>query len=308
MVVPGDVPPRVALDRVSFDVNENEFLGILGPNGAGKTTCLKIIAGLLAFDAGNVTVAGIDARSFPDRVKRFINLVTGHEDFWIEYTLTVRENLEYWAVLNRYPKRVWEPRIQAALELVELAGRDDAYPRELSSGMRQRLILAKGLVTDAPIYLLDEPTIGLDPLVAHTIRKYLKEKVNQEWGRTLLLTTHSMSEAEYLCDRIVFLREGRVAAIGTPREFKNLIADRTVVDIETCSVEALRRELDGKEYVLDIALKQASTLRIDLAKSNGLPALIRDLSSVAGDIQSLTVREPSLEDVYRRLMEREPNA
>lgn len=200
----------VAVDRVNMEIHEGEIYGLLGPNGAGKTTLIKMICGLLKPTSGDLQVHGHGIFG----AQREIGLMLG--DSMIYHLMTGRDNLDYVARLYgvQHPRR----RIKELTELLEIGDWIDRYVSEYSLGMRIKLCLARALAHDPPILLLDEPTLGLDPSYSLTIRNKIKEL-----GKTIILTTHYMEEAEFLSDRIGILHRGRLVAEGEPAKLKGQV-------------------------------------------------------------------------------------
>jgi ABC-2 type transport system ATP-binding protein len=211
----------VAVDDLSLEIAQGEFFGLLGPNGAGKTTLVRMICTLLEPTAGSLYVFGYDAVRDPSEVRRRIGAVLAGERS-VYWKLTGRENLDYFAALYRVPSRDTRRRIDAVLDQVGLSDRADAYVERYSHGMRQRLILARALLPDPPLLVLDEPTIGLDPQAARNLRALL-QRLHRE-GRTILLTTHYMEEADQLCERIGIIDHGRIIALDDPTRLKRSVA------------------------------------------------------------------------------------
>lgn len=202
-----------ALDGVTFEVADGEFFGFLGPNGAGKTTALEIIEGIRKPNSGEVRVLGVDPGRDLDQVKRVIGVQLQSASYFS--LLTITEILELFG--SFYPKR------RPARELLETVGLEDkakAYVRHLSGGQQRRFSVAAALVNDPDVIFLDEPTTGLDPQMRHGLWELLR-RLNLEEGKTIVLTTHYMEEAELLADRVAIIDHGKIKAIDTPR---NLIA------------------------------------------------------------------------------------
>ncbi|MGH2406368.1 MAG: ABC transporter ATP-binding protein [bacterium] len=208
----------VALADVSLTIRSGELFGLLGPNGAGKTTLLRILSTLLIPSAGGVRVLGYDAVRQADALRRHIGVVLGGERS-VYWRLTGRENLLYAAALHDLLPGVAAERAAALLELVDLDGRADDLVQRYSSGMRQRLALARALMHDPPVLILDEPTAGLDPHAARAVRTLL-EALHRDGARTILLATHNLDEADRLCGTIAIIDRGRIVACGTPAELK----------------------------------------------------------------------------------------
>jgi ABC-2 type transport system ATP-binding protein len=230
-----------AVDGIDLEVQEGEIFGVLGPNGAGKTTTLRMLATLLEPSQGEAQVMGIDIRRRPRDVRRVIGAVLSGERS-LYWKLTARENLEYFAALYHVPGPEIRTRITETLATVELSDRADEYVERFSTGMRQRLVLARALLPRPRLLLLDEPTIGLDPQSARHMRDQVRE-LRQE-GRTVLLTTHYMEEADQLCDRIAIIDHGKIVALGTPTELKRMVRAEQVVPI---TLEDVFLVLTGRE-------------------------------------------------------------
>src|SRR6187551_2427107 len=239
-----------AVRDVSFEVGKGELFGLLGPNGAGKTTTIKMLITLLLPTSGSARVLGLDVVEQPREVRRRIGYVFGGEKGLYE-RLSALDNLRYFAELYSVPPRLQRQRIADLLELVGLTGRENERVEGYSRGMRQRLHIARGLIHDPEVVFLDEPTIGVDPVGARELRATIASLVAQ--GKTVLLTTHYMFEADSLCDRIAVIAKGRSVGEGTPRELKAGVADGSVVEIEVYGVleEALTRmrAIDGVRTV-----------------------------------------------------------
>src|SRR5438270_10634657 len=218
-----------AVRGVSFAVQRGELFGLLGPNGAGKTTTIKMLITLLLPTSGRLRVLGYDVVAQPRQVRRRVGYVFGGDRGLYE-RLSGLDNLRYFAELYAVPPREQRARIGELLELVGLTGRERERVEGYSRGMRQRLHIARGLLHDPPVVVLDEPTIGLDPVGARELRITISELARA--GKTVLLTTHYMYEADALCDRIAVIAKGEIVATGTPADLKSGVADRTVIEIE----------------------------------------------------------------------------
>jgi ABC-2 type transport system ATP-binding protein len=291
-----------AVRGVTFQIAEGELFGLLGPNGAGKTTTIKMLITLLLPTSGSARVLGYDVASQPREVRRRIGYVFGGDRGLYE-RLSALDNLRYFAELYGVEPREQKPRIGYLLDLVGLAGRERERVEGYSRGMRQRLHIARGLLHDPPVVFLDEPTIGVDPVGARELRQTIASLV--EAGKTVLLTTHYMFEADALCDRIAVIAHGRIVAEGTPDDLKRSVADLTVVEIETFgareqAIERLRA-VGGVASVAVEEREQAQLIRVQAARGLELTQpLLRELDGVR--VGRVAVREPTLEDAYVALV------
>jgi ABC-2 type transport system ATP-binding protein len=296
----------VAVDGIDLDVERGEIFGVLGPNGAGKTTTMRMLATLLEPSGGSARVLGFDVRSQPREVRRRMGAVLSGERS-LYWKLTARENLEYFAALYHVAPRVARPRIDRALEVVGLADRSDDYVERYSTGMRQRLVLARALLPDPPILLLDEPTVGLDPQSARHLRQVVSDLRGE--GRTVLLTTHYMEEADNLCDRIAIIDGGRIVALGTPAELKRQVRTEQVVKLELVGgdpdhVQARLGELGvvARHGHQEGAL--ALTLHSESARDL-VPEAFDAARAVGAKLKHVEVVPVTLEDVFIELTGRE---
>src|SRR5207244_2504430 len=254
-----------AVRGVNFEIAEGELFGLLGPNGAGKTTTIKMLITLLIPTAGSARVLGYDVVKDAREVRKRIGYVFGGERGLYE-RLSALDNLRYFAELYAVPPREQKPRIEFLLELVGLKGREKERVEGYSRGMRQRLHIARGLLHDPPVVFLDEPTIGVDPVGARDLRATIAALT--DGGKTVLLTTHYMFEADSLCNRIAVINKGEIVAEGTPRDLKSIVADRTVVEIETFGIadETIER-LKRAPGVTSIAVEEREQAQVLLVQS-----------------------------------------
>ena len=206
-----------ALKGISFTVNEGEIMGLLGPNGAGKTTTIKILTTLLAPTSGEAKIFGRKCFGEERFIRNKINFIFGGER-GLYWRLSAYENLQYFGDIYKVPGRVLQERIPKLLKLVGLEERAHEKVEGFSKGMMQRLQIARGLINDPQILFLDEPTIGLDPIGAKDLRNIIRQLKGE--GKTILLTTHYMYEADELCDRIALINHGQIVDIGTSKELK----------------------------------------------------------------------------------------
>jgi len=275
-----------AVRGIDFAVGEGELFGLLGPNGAGKTTTIKMLITLLIPTAGKARVLGLDVVEDAKDVRRRIGYVFG-----------------YFAELYGGPPREQKRRIGELLELVGLAGREHERAEGYSRGMKQRLHVARGLLHDPEVIFLDEPTIGLDPVGAREVRATIGSLT--EAGKTVLLTTHYMFEADALCDRIAVISQGKIVAHGTPTDLKRGVAEGAVVEVEVFgpAEEAVARvrSLAGVSSVAVEEREQAQVLVVQTAPGVELTHAILGCLNGA-DVGRVSQREPTLEDAYVALV------
>jgi ABC-2 type transport system ATP-binding protein len=291
-----------AVRGIDFQVGEGELFGLLGPNGAGKTTTIKMLITLLIPTAGTARVLGLDVVEDAREVRKRIGYVFGGERGVYE-RLSGYDNLRYFAELYGVPPREQRPRIELLLELVGLKGREHERAEGYSRGMKQRLHVARGLLHDPEVVFLDEPTIGLDPVGAREVRATIGSLT--EAGKTVLLTTHYMFEADVLCDRIAVISQGEIVAEGTPAELKRGVTEGRVVEVEVFgaaerSLERVRA-LEGVTAVSIEEREQAQVLVVQTAPEAELTHAILGCLDGA-EVGRVSQREPTLEDAYVALV------
>lgn len=290
-----------AVKGVSFEVKKGEIFGLLGPNGAGKTTIIKMLTTMLIPSGGSLLILGLDPVKQFKALRPRINFILGGERnlYW---RLTAYDNLAYFADLYKIPREVQQKRLPELLKLVGLEDVAEQRVETFSKGMKQRLQIARGLLNDPEILFLDEPSIGLDPVSARKLRDIITEL--KDTGTTILLTTHYMFEADNLCDRIAFIKNGRLVAIDTPQNLKEQAEHRSVIDcrLTNCTrqeIEALLNEQEVDGLVLQEE-EDVLRVRIPTEEPQRIVPLLYSLSEVK--IQDLTVVKPTLEDVYVSLI------
>ncbi|MBI2878513.1 MAG: ABC transporter ATP-binding protein [Candidatus Rokubacteria bacterium] len=286
-----------ALRGVTFSVPRGAIFAILGPNGAGKTTLLSILATLLLPDRGTARVLGHDVVREPHRVRERVNMSSGNANFL--WSLTPREILDIFARLAGVTGRVRRVRVEALLDLLELRGHAEVPYSELSTGLKQRLALAKALVNEPELLILDEPTLGLDPDVSVRIRAQIAA-LRRERGTTILLSTHYMREAEELADEIVFLRDGRILARGDADTLKRRIKVGDAVSLVLADPAAWER-LRALSGVLACASRDGRVECVVDDARKRLPDLLRHLHEAGVEVHDLRVTEPDLEAVFLEL-------
>ncbi|MGB9630629.1 MAG: ATP-binding cassette domain-containing protein [Candidatus Methanodesulfokora sp.] len=282
-----------ALDGVSFKAEKGEIFGLLGPNGAGKTTTVKILSTILTPDSGEAFIDGKSVLKEKEDVRKVIGVTfTVEKGFYNK--LTGKENLIYFGVLRGMSFSDARRRADELLDLVGLSDDKNRLFEEYSLGMRAKLAIARTLMHDPPVLILDEPTIGLDPIAARNVRNLLAELRKE--GKTILLTTHNMREAEELCDKISMIDRGRIILSGTVNELKRFVGGKIVVI----------------DFLADIEMENAikkdngvSELRIECDKGNEMDIMYEALTylrSKGARVIKAQVEEPSLEDVFVKVI------
>jgi ABC-2 type transport system ATP-binding protein len=294
-----------AVRGVSFMIEPGELFGLLGPNGAGKTTTIKMLITLLIPTAGSARVLGLDVVKDAREVRKRIGYVFGGERGVYE-RLSGYDNLRYFAELYGVPPKLQKPRIEELLELVGLKGREHERAEGYSRGMKQRLHVARGLLHDPEVLFLDEPTIGLDPVGARELRSTIASLTAA--GKTILLTTHYMFEADALCDRIAVISKGKIVAEGTPADLKRGVGHGSVLEVEVYGVEDETiervRRLGGVLAVSVEEREQAQVLVVQTqAEAELTSAILGHLDG--GQVGRISQREPTLEDAYVALVTEE---
>jgi len=292
----------VAVDEISFEVQTGELFGLLGPNGAGKTTTVKMLTTLLIPTSGSARILGFDVTHHAEKIRPRIGFIFGGER-GLYWRLSATDNLRYFASLYHVDPEVSRARIPYLLEMVGLTGREKEKVEGYSRGMKQRLHVARTLLHDPEMLFLDEPTIGLDPVGARELR-HVVQNLRSE-GKTILLTTHYMFEADALCQRIAVINHGRIIALDTPEGLKRLVSDLSVVEVEVFgSAETVVdrvRALPTVEAVNIENLDQRQVLLVQSPRGSEIvPGILNALAGVR--MGRVAVREPTLEDAYVRLV------
>jgi ABC-2 type transport system ATP-binding protein len=291
-----------AVRGISFSVEQGELFGLLGPNGAGKTTTIKMLITLLLPTSGSARVLGHDVVVDAREIRTRIGYVFGGDRGLYE-RLSARDNLRYFAELYGVSGKSQRARIDEVLELVGLRGREQERVEGYSRGMRQRLHIARGILHDPEVVFLDEPTIGVDPVGARELRQTISDLIAA--GKTVLLTTHYMFEADALCDRIAVIAKGSIVGAGTPAELKERVAEGRVTEIEVFGVDdaavARIRAVEGVTAVTVEELDQRQLLVVQSSGNRELTAPL--LSHLEGfEVGRVATREPTLEDAYVSLV------
>ena len=292
----------VAVDGVSFEIQEGELFGLLGPNGAGKTTTVKMLTTLLIPTAGSASVKGFDVVKQAEEVRKRIGFIFGGER-GLYWRLSGIDNLRYFASLYSLGPAVTKKRIPYLLDMVGLNGRGDEKVQGYSRGMKQRLHVARTLLHDPDVLFLDEPTLGLDPVGAREFRQVILNLQSEK--KTILLTTHYMFEADALCDRIAVINHGCIVALDTPGGLKTHVRDLNVVEVETFGApESALEKLRALPFADSLSVEEQGQKQILLVQTaRGAEAVPDVMSALDGlKVGRVIVREPTLEDAYVRLV------
>ena len=293
-----------AVGGVSFEIGRGELFGLLGPNGAGKTTTIKMLITLLLPTAGTARILGYDVAANPREVRRRVGYVFGGDRGLYE-RLSALDNLRYFAELYEVPPRRQRARIEELFELVGLTGRESERVEGFSRGMRQRLHIARGLLHDPEVVFLDEPTIGIDPVGARQLREIVSGLTAA--GKTVLLTTHYMLEADELCDRIAVIDNGVIVAQGSPAELKSGVQDAHVLEVELFGEpERVITDVRGLTGVRSVNLEDRGQFQVLVVQSDPDTEITQDVITRVRGIRvgRISSREPTLEDAYVSLVGR----
>jgi ABC-2 type transport system ATP-binding protein len=294
-----------ALDSVDLRIEQGELFGLLGPNGAGKTTLLKILSTLLLPTSGKAYVAGFDVAKDFQEVRKRINMVSGGEVSGYGL-LTVRENLWMFTQFYGIKSRVANERIDSLLEKFGMADKKNEKVRTLSTGMRQKMNVIRGFVTDPDILFLDEPTLGLDVNASRIIREHIVDWVKNGKNKTVLLTTHYMAEADQLCGRIAIIDNGKILVCDAPQKIKKLVKTSTTLslDVSLMMDKSRIRAIRGvdKFTSFDDAEKDVTHLRFVLEGDAPVSDILSELTRSGSKIISLQKTEPTLEDVFIKMV------
>jgi len=297
-----------ALDNLNLNIKRGELFGLLGPNGAGKTTLVKILCTLLPPDDGTATVNGFDVAKQQMRVKQSIGTIFSVGERGFFWRLSGYSNLEFFAAINNVPRSGRQKRIMEVLELVGLQEKAFEVFQKYSGGMKRKLALARALLADPPILLLDEPTTGLDVTSSRNIRDFIKNDLSKKHGKTVLYTTHYIEEVSQMCDRVAIMKKGKIVALDTPDALKGMtkkgeVADIVVKNMSEAQVNSLRG-LSGvsglASEVQDSVLGQ-TRLRVRLENMDALPIVLDFFFREKIKLVNFRQEEPTLEDAFIEL-------
>jgi ABC-2 type transport system ATP-binding protein len=306
------VTERVAVDGVALSIPPGQVFGLLGQNGAGKTTLVRILTTLLLPTSGTARIDGIDVTRDPHAVRGRVGLVNGDERSFY-WRLTGRQNLEFFAALRHLDRPTSEAAIERLAGRLGMTDHLDRPFRMLSTGQRQALAIARGLLDDPSIVFMDEPTRSLDPISALRLRRFVADVVVGELGRTVVLATHSMPEAETLCDRLAFIQDGRIVASGSVMELRRAIGYGTRCELRLGDVRSdltdLLRGVPGVEALTIVPAIQGAAdgpraVRLTMTSEETLPELLRRLVGAGIAVLDCATSELSLEEIYLQTLER----
>jgi len=287
-----------AVDHISFDVKKGEIFGFLGPNGAGKSTTIRMLCTLSRPTAGTATVAGLDVIKEDSHVREHIGLVS--EKLIMYDRLTARENLRLFGNLYDIPKEELEKRIDELLGFVRMQEWGDHQIRTFSTGMKQRINVIRALLNQPEILFLDEPTLGLDPQSTNEIRE-LTRKINTDRKTTIILTTHMMTEADLLCDRIGIIDKGKIVALDTPANLKKMLSGKEVSNIILDIPNLTNDMVEGLKVLPSVKSVEMDADMHVMVKATGNDAFDNVIDLIRkknGKIASMKNIEPTLEDVF----------
>ena len=293
-----------AVDDVSIEIREGELFGLLGENGAGKTTLIKMLSTTVLPTSGRASVLGHDVVKEAATVRRLIGIVSGDERSFY-WRLTGRQNLQYFAALYHIPRSRIGRRIDELLNMLDVAEPADRRFDSYSTGTKQRFAIARGMLTDPSVLFLDEPTRALDPIAAGELRHHLAHHIVAGLGRTAVLATHTLSEAEEICDRIAIMRAGRLVEVGTMDELRSRMSLSPVLEMRLSdSPQDLYERLCALAGVTEVVVENhgsSAELRVQLASADGpITDVLQTVLEAGSAIHSSAMREPTLDDIYRQ--------
>jgi len=286
----------VAVDHISFEVEEGEIFGFLGSNGAGKTTTMIMLATALNPTSGTATVCGYDIVAERNKIRKSIGIL--FEELSLDINLTGRENLDFHARIYQLDKKSREERVSRALELVGLRSKQNILVKYYSGGMQRRLEIARGMLNYPKVLFLDEPTLGLDVQTRRLLWDYAK-RLNGESGTTILLSTHYVEEADYLCNRVAILEQGKIVVMATPQVLKDSLGGSLLsVKLSHGSTSDMAKLLREVSWVKRINQRD-SWLELSIGSEGAkIPEIVRLAEGHGFAVSSISQYKPSLEDVF----------
>ncbi|MDI6891157.1 MAG: ABC transporter ATP-binding protein [Thermodesulfovibrionales bacterium] len=302
----------IALKDINIQVNKGELFGLLGPNGAGKTTLIKILSGLILPTKGKAYIAGYDVARDGKKARGVIGYVVSEERSFY-WRLTGRQNLRFFATLNNLSQSQAEKRIDELIALTGLDNDADRMFKDYSKGMKQRLAIARGLITSPEVLLMDEPTKSLDPSAAQHLKKFIKEKIVGEDRKTVFLATHNLSEAEELCHRIAIINHGKIKACGTLMEIRSLLntGKRYFVELKDISEDLVNKlyELPSVDKIVcnhsGFSSNNNIEMEITINGNGDISAVIEQIIHSGGKLLSCYPHQTSLGEIFSKVVEEE---
>ncbi|MBN1930031.1 MAG: ABC transporter ATP-binding protein [Desulfobacterales bacterium] len=299
-------PSVEALKGISLEVKKGEIFGILGPNGAGKTTLAKILSTLILPDSGTALINGFDLYRHPKEIKKFIGYTTSEERSFY-WRLTGRQNLSFFAALYNLSNNQAKERINYLVDLLALKKEVDKPFMNYSTGFKQRLSIARSLLYNPQILLMDEPTRSLDPLSRLRLQKFVKQELSGEQKKTILLATHDLSEAEYLCDKLAILSQGKIVTIGKLGEIKEKLEGKKKfhlkLKVESDYVFKQLLKMNGVcEANIISYINELMTLEVTLSGEEFISSVLNRLVSERVSIFACTPKELSLNEVFEQVV------
>ena len=296
-----------AVNNISFEVKTGELFGLLGPNGAGKTTTINMLSTLLIPTSGSAKVAGYDIIKEKDNVRKSIGIV--FQEPALDNKLTGRENLEFHAAMYGMDKNERKKRAEEVLELVELSDKAGVLVENYSGGMKRRLEIARGLIHRPKVLFLDEPTLGLDAQARRRIWDYIR-KLNEEKEVTIILTTHYMEEADFLCDRVAIIDHGKIADMDSPKNLKDMLGGDVITLEIGGDIDEFLKDIDSLKFVKSVKKHNNQITMTVNTGERRIPEVIKIAQKEGFDVKSVSLHKPSLEDVFlhftgRTIRERE---
>lgn len=296
----------LAVDHLNFEIYKGEIFGLLGPNGAGKTTTLRMLCTLLPPSDGTALIEGFDIRKESSKVRRVLGVVS--EGINLYEDLTARENLELLGRLYNIPRRILNSKIENSLSIIGLSERADSLTRTFSTGMRKKLHIIAALLHNPKVLLLDEVTSGLDPQTAVSIRE-LAKNLSKENDITIIWTTHYIEEPEKICDRVAIIDNGRILALNSPEEIKQMVMEATVIDIacKTYVETSVIDQIKLLNHVLKVSSKPTGLTILYEKDKNLLTDVLKILAENNIPVVDVKKQIPSLEEAYLHLTRKSLN-
>ena len=298
-----------AVEKVSLEIQPGELFGLLGPNGAGKTTLIKLLCCLVLPTSGNASIFGNDVQKKEQTVKRLVGLVNAEERSFY-WRLTGRENLHFYTSLYQLPRQQAKQRINELLKVMDLEKDADRRFQNYSTGMKQKMAIIRGLLSEPKVIFVDEPTRSLDPVSAQAVRSFIREKATAE-KKTVVLATHNLTEAEQLCDRLAIMDHGRVIALGSVKELRSVFQTYEECRLKVGKLpEAILGQIDSIEGVLSRKLTgnadEDQTLELKISnRAQVLPRLLQIIVSSGAEIYDCQLKELPLEEIFTHALQSE---